>query len=326
MVDTSRIFEIKSDREFDSLALEIFEYQYHNTDVYREFCDRIGVGPKVVSHLEEIPFLPIELFKTKEIITAGKTAEFCFRSSGTTGSEVSAHYVADLELYRISFRKAFKKFYGDIRQYCVLGLLPSYLERKDSSLVFMVEDFIRQSEHPESGFYLHDYKNLSSQLQKLEEANTPVLLIGVTFALLDMIESCQFSLKNTIVMETGGMKGRRMELIREEVHSTLKEAWGLAEIHSEYGMTELLSQAYSKGSGEFNSPEWMRIMIRDTEDPRKILQEGLTGGINIIDLANIYSCSFIASQDLGKLLPDGRFEVLGRFDHSDIRGCNLMAI
>ena len=326
MIDTSRIFEIKSDREFDSLALEIFEYQYHNTAVYREFCDRIGVGPKVVSRLEEIPFLPIELFKVKEIITAGKTAEFCFRSSGTTGSEVSKHYVADLELYRNSFRKAFEKFYGDIRQYCVLGLLPSYLERKDSSLVFMVEDFIRKSEHPESGFYLHDYKNLSNQLQKLEEENTPVLLIGVTFALLDMVESCQYPLKNTIVIETGGMKGRRMELIREEVHSTLKEAWGLTKIHSEYGMTELLSQAYSKGSGEFNSPEWMRIMIRDTEDPRKMLQEGLTGGINIIDLANIYACSFIASQDLGKLLPDGRFEVLGRFDHSDIRGCNLMAI
>ena len=326
MIDTSRIFEIKSDREFDSLALEIFEYQYHNTDVYREFCDRIGVGPKVVSHLEEIPFLPIELFKAKEIIAAGKTAEFCFRSSGTTGSEVSEHYVADLELYRNSFHKAFEKFYGDIRQYCVLGLLPSYLERKDSSLVFMVEDFIRQSKHPESGFYLHDYKNLSSQLQKLEEENTPILLIGVTFALLDMVELCQYPLKNTIVIETGGMKGRRMELIREEVHSRLKEAWGLTKIHSEYGMTELLSQAYSKGSGEFNSPEWMRIMIRDTEDPRKMLQDGLTGGINIIDLANIFSCSFIASQDLGKLLPDGRFEVLGRFDHSDIRGCNLMAI
>ncbi len=326
MIDTSRIFEIKTDREFDSLAIEIFEYQYQNTTVYREFCDHIGVGPKLVSQLEEIPFLPIELFKAKEIIAAGKTAEFCFRSSGTTGNEVSKHYVADLELYRNSFRKAFEKFYGDIRNYCVLGLLPSYLERKDSSLVFMVEDFIRRSEHPASGFYLHDYKNLSRQLLSLEEENTPVLLIGVTFALLDMAVSYQHALKNTIVVETGGMKGRRMELIREEVHRTLKEAWGLTEIHSEYGMTELLSQAYSTGSGEFNSPEWMRIMIRDTEDPRKILEPGFTGGINIIDLANIYSCSFIASQDLGKLLPEGGFEVLGRFDHSDIRGCNLMAI
>lgn len=326
MIDTSRIFEIKSTRDFESLAFEIFEYQYQNTCAYREFCDHLGVGPNDISKLDEIPFLPIELFKSKEILSSKSTAEYCFKSSGTTGSEVSKHLVADLELYKISFRRAFEKFYGDVSHYCVLALLPSYLERKDSSLVFMVRDLIQRSEHPDSGFYLHNYDRLSNQLKKLEEDKIPVLLIGVTFALLDMASEYKLSLKNTIVMETGGMKGRKREMIRQEVHGILKEAWGIDEVHSEYGMTELLSQAYSKGSGIFHSPDWMHIMIRDTEDPRKILPAGLSGGINIIDLANVYSCSFIASQDLGKSLPNGSFEILGRFDHSDIRGCNLMAL
>lgn len=319
-----RIFEISSEEDFHSLSLDVFAYQYGNSPVYREFCDYLDKSPAEVSRLEEIPFLPIEIFKLKEIRTKLANNETRFRSSGTTGSRVSTHFVADPGLYKSSFLRTFEKFYGPARDYCFLALLPSYLERGDSSLIYMVRELIEQSGHPSSGFYLDDFELLANTLQTLDAQGDPVILIGVSFALLEMAERFSMTLRNTIVMETGGMKGQRKEMIREELHGHLKEAWGLGHIHSEYGMTELLSQAYARNSGVFYSPAWMRVLIRDTEDPAHYLKPGQSGGINVIDLANLYSCSFIATQDLGKLHADGGFEVLGRFDHSDIRGCNLM--
>ena len=325
-MDTHRIFEISSEEEFNALALEVFEYQYQKTDVYREFCQHLGISPSTTASLDQIPFLPIEFFKSRRVLATERIPELCFKSSGTTSTNVSQHYVADPQIYRQSFNQGFKYFYGDISKFCILALLPSYLERQDSSLVYMVSELIRQSPFEESGFYLSDLERLADQLAHLKSSNTAVILIGVTFALIDLASQYNMSLPNTIVMETGGMKGRKREIVREEVHQILKNAWGLKNIHSEYGMTELLSQAYSRGEGIFRCPPWMRIMIRDPEDPLKLVKAGVSGGINIIDLANIYSCSFIATQDLGKLRSDGGFEVLGRFDHSDIRGCNLMAI
>ncbi len=321
-----RIFEVSTEAELLSLSLEVFAYQFKNSPVYRTFCEYLGKNPACVRRIEDIPFLPIELFKTKEIKTRTSADEVCFKSSGTTGSQVSKHYVADPQIYRNSFIKGFHKFYGPISDYCLLALLPSYLERQDSSLIYMVRDLIEQSGHPKSGFYLDDYELLARTLKELDKQGTPVLLIGVSFALFDLADRYPMSLVNTIVMETGGMKGRREEMIRNELHDHLKKSWGLREIHSEYGMTEMLSQAYARRSGIFYSPSWMRVLIRDPEDPLQILDTENTGGINVIDLANLYSCSFIATQDLGKLYPDGGFEVLGRFDHSDVRGCNLMLI
>ena len=325
-MEISRIFEIDSQDEFESLSIDIFGYQYKNTLVYREFCDFLGVSPEAVTRLDQIPFLPIEFFKSRKVISQDSDADTCFKSSGTTNGFTSEHYLADLNIYKKSFHKAFESFYGHVGDYCILALLPSYLERKDSSLIFMVSELIEKSGHPKSGFYLSDYERLAQELEQLEEAGTPILLIGVTFALLDMASRFKMSLRNTIVMETGGMKGRKKEMVREEVHSILKQAWGLSKIHSEYGMTELLSQAYSKDAGLFHCPPWMRVLIRDPEDPLRIVSYGISGGINVIDLANIYSCSFLATQDLGKLHENGEFEVLGRFDHSDIRGCNLMVM
>ncbi len=322
----SRIFDINTEEEFRDLALEIYRYQYNRTKVYREFCDYLNASPRTVISIEQIPHLPIEFFKSKKVLAESMNAALCFKSSGTTGASVSTHYVADPSLYRQSFNQGFKKFYGPPEQYCILALLPSYLERKDSSLIYMVQDLIEQSPFSESGFYLSELDSLAGNLKKLNESAIRVILFGVTFALLELASQFKFPLDNTIVIETGGMKGRRKEMVREEVHQILKNSWELERIHSEYGMTELLSQAYSKGGGNFYTPDWMRITIRDPEDPLKLVGPGITGGINVMDLANIHSCSFIATQDLGKLHEDGSFEVLGRFDHSDIRGCNLMAI
>ncbi len=322
----NRIFEISTEEEFQSLCLEVFAYQFKRSPVYREFCEYLGKDPASVGQLEDIPFLPIELFKLKVIKTQTSAGEVCFKSSGTTGSQVSSHYVADPKVYKESFVRGFQQFYGPISDYCLLALLPSYLEREDSSLVYMVQELIERSGHPQSGFYLDDYDILARTLRELNDRGTAVLLIGVSFALFDMANRYPMSLTNTIVMETGGMKGRRKEMIRTELHEQIKKSWGLSHVHSEYGMTELLSQAYARKSGIFYTPNWMKILIRDTEDPFRFLAKGATGGINVIDLANLYSCSFIATQDLGKLHPDGGFEVLGRFDHSDIRGCNLMLI
>ena len=325
-LDTESIFSINDHHGFISKTLEVFHFQYRHNTVYREFCNYLKTNPKSICQLEEIPFLPIEFFKSKKIrINNGKT-QIIFTSSGTTGAKTSQHVVTDISLYEKSFLKAFEHFYGPVSHYCILALLPAYLEREGSSLVYMVDSLITKSRHSNSGFYLNNLDDLKKQLMLLQKKGQKTLLIGVSFALLDLAETMRFPLKNTIVMETGGMKGRRREMIRSELHQILKNAFGVEQIHSEYGMTELLSQGYSKGHGIFNCPPWMKVLIRDTEDPLSIQKSGKNGGINIIDLANLNSCPFIATQDLGKVHPNGSFEVLGRFDHSDIRGCNLMVV
>ena len=333
MIGAETIFNISSEPAsdlstitFGSVALSVFRYQYKNNIIYRDFCNYLKKDPSSVLEVESIPFLPIAFFKNHKIISGVSPATVVFSSSGTTGSIVSKHYVTDIPLYETSYTKGFSHFYGDISAYCVLALLPSYLEREGSSLIYMVADLIKQSGHEESGFYLDAMADLAQTLKRLDAQGTKVLLIGVSFALLDLIEANRFQLNNTLVMETGGMKGRRREMIREELHDILKKGFGVNEIHSEYGMTELLSQAYSNGNGIFKTPPWMRISVRDTEDPLTEQPFGRTGGINVIDLANVNSCAFIATQDLGKRYEDGRFEIVGRFDHSDIRGCNLMVL
>lgn len=326
MITTTDIFTISSQKQFEKTALKVFRFQYENNLVYREFCDFLKVDVQKVKSLQQIPFLPIQFFKSHDVVSNTDAAEETFTSSGTTGMLTSKHLVTDASVYEESYRKGFSQFYGNIENYAILALLPSYLEREGSSLIYMVEDLIQLSNHPESGFYLHNHEELIKKLLELENAGQDVILIGVTYALLDLIEKHQFQLQNTIIMETGGMKGKRKEMIREELHQQLCKGFNVSAIHSEYGMTELLSQAYSLGNGVFECPSWMQILIRDTEDPLTYIANGKTGGINVIDLANINSCSFIATQDLGKKNPNNSFEVLGRFDNSDIRGCNLMVI
>ena len=304
----------------------MFRFQYENNLVYQEFCDFLKVDIQKVKSVEQIPFLPIQFFKSHEVVSNKNPIQETFTSSGTTGLLTSKHLVTDVSFYEESYRKGFSQFYGDIENYVVLALLPSYLERGGSSLIYMVDDLINKTNNPESGFYLHNHEELIQKLAKIDSEGQNVILIGVTYALLDLIELQKFELKNTIIMETGGMKGKRKEIIREELHNQLSEGFGVTAIHSEYGMTELLSQAYSLGNGVFECPSWMKILIRDTEDALTYVADGKTGGINVIDLANINSCSFIATQDLGKKNPNTTFEVLGRFDNSDIRGCNLMVI
>ena len=321
-----KIFNIQTQEEFTAVALEIFKHQFNNNKVYRSFCDLLYIHPSDVTKIEQIPFLPIQFFKTREVLSSKEKIAEIFTSSGTTGSITSKHLVTDINFYKDSYLKGFAHFYGNIEDYVVLALLPNYLERKGSSLVFMVDDLIGKSKNSESGFYLNNLDELAKKLINLDKNGQKVLLIGVSFALLDLIEKHQFNLKNTIVMETGGMKGRRKELIRNELHQLLKSGFKVDEIHSEYGMTELLSQAYSKGNGIFETPNWMQILTRDTEDALTILDKEKTGGINVIDLANYNSCSFIATQDLGKVHKNGTFEIIGRFDNSDIRGCNLMVL
>ncbi|WP_420401050.1 acyl transferase [Flagellimonas sp.] len=323
---SQRIFSIATDAEFEALTLEIFGFQYQNNKVYRTYCEHLGKSPNKVHSITAIPFLPIEFFKSFSITSSNNPIEAIFESSGTTAGSTSKHYISDLSLYQQSFSTAFQAFYGGIKSYCILALLPSYLEREGSSLVYMVNDLVSRSEHPDSGFYLDELSTLKEKLLALEASGTQTLLIGVSFALWDLAEQFPMDLKHTTIMETGGMKGRRKELIRQELHGILKDAFKVQTIHSEYGMTELLSQAYSKGNGIFQTPAWMKILTRDTEDPLSLQSHQKTGGINVIDLANINSCSFIATQDLGKTYADGSFEVLGRFDHSDVRGCNLMAL
>lgn len=323
---SSKIFNIEGEQEFIETSLEVFAYQYQNNAVYRQFCDLLHRNPANVETLNEIPFLPIEFFKTHRVVSGRQEPEITFTSSGTTGSQTSKHFVTDIRVYEESFRKAFIQFYGDPKELVILTLLPSYLEREGSSLIYMVEKLIEKSKQPESGFYLHNLQELQERLKTLDKAGKKILLIGVSFALLDLIENYSFNLRHTTVMETGGMKGRRKEMIRKELHEILTKGFGVEQIHSEYGMTELLSQAYSKGIGSFECPPWMKLLIRDPEDALTWLPQGKTGGINVIDLANINSCSFIATKDLGKQLPDGSTEILGRFDNSDIRGCNLLIL
>lgn len=319
------ILNIKNANNFNDLAIEAFHFQYQNVHVYRDFCNQLSINSAQVRTIKDIPFLPIEFFKTKEIITKGSKPICTFTSSGTTGDTTSKHHVADTQIYEDSFIKAFELFYGNISEYCILALLPSYLERGGSSLVYMANKLIELSEHADSGFYLNNYQKLSQKLKALKQSNTKVLLLGVSYALLDIAELFPMPLKNTIIMETGGMKGKRKELIRYELHNILTKAFKVPSIHSEYGMTELLSQGYSKGDGIFNTPPWMKIMIRDTYDPFAYVNQNQSGGINVIDLANINSCCFIETKDLGKVFDDNSFTILGRFDNSDIRGCNLMA-
>ena len=332
---------------FDALAIEIFEFQYENNPLYKAYADMLDRKPGDIKTISDIPFLPISFFKTHQVKTTQFEPQAVFESSGTTGSVNSHHLLKDVEIYRQSFLKSFELFYGPVTNWCIIGLLPSYPERKNSSLVFMVDELIRLSQHPQSGFYLNDpiaigFEKLHYNLNALEEKKQKTLLIGVTFAILDFTEQYSLPLKWTTIMETGGMKGRREEMIRRELHELLRMRFQTDVIHSEYGMTELLSQAYSKADGIFNCPTWMRVLVRDEEDPMQVYsQESLVdsgsllstndyrlqskrGIINIIDLTNIYSCSFIAADDAGKLYADGSFEVLGRIDNSDIRGCSLM--
>jgi hypothetical protein len=306
-------------------ALDIFRFQYLQNPLYRDFVDGLGVQPGSVGRMEDIPFLPVSFFKTHEVRTGGFVPEIVFESSGTTGTVASRHGVKELRLYRESCMAGFGQFYGPVRDWCVIGLLPAYLERSHSSLVFMVNEFIGASGHPDSGFYLYEHGVLYEVLRRLEAAGQKTLLIGVTFALLDFAERYELSLEHTIVMETGGMKGRRREITREELHAILKDRMGVKSVHAEYGMTELLSQAYSAGEGVFRCPGWMKVLVRSEDDPLEIRGRG-EGLINIIDLANIWSCAFLATEDIGVVGPDGGFTVAGRLDHSDIRGCSLLVV
>ncbi|HKR06453.1 MAG TPA: acyl transferase [Bacteroidia bacterium] len=331
---SSEIF--KDNLDFEKTALEIFRFQSNENAVYKKYIEQLKINPGKINSIAQIPFLPIQFFKTHKVICSALPSSVfrlpsSFSSSGTTGNETSKHYVTDLKIYEQSLLKCFELFYGNIEEYCVLALLPSYLERKDSSLIYMTDLLIKKSNHSKSGFYLNNFNELSETLKELENQKQKTILLGVTYALLDFAEMFPIKLKHTIIMETGGMKGKRKEILREEVHKILSGAFAVEKIQSEYGMTELLSQAYSKGDGIFFSPPWMKILIRDVNDPMVLIENEKPGGINIIDLANIYSCSFIATQDVGKkiddaCLPDsqGSFEVLGRFDESDLRGCNLM--
>jgi len=321
-----RILSIKNESEFSDAALDVFHYQSDHNSIYKNFIASLRRDASSVKSITDIPFLPVEFFREHKIITGNIHVEKIFESSGTTGSKTGKHFICDLKLYDKSFLKSFRTFYGDPEEFIIIALLPSYTEREGSSLVYMVDNLIKRSNHILSGFYNGTDENLLKLIDRARETNRKVFLLGVSFALLDLAENCSHDLSDIIIMETGGMKGRRKEITRPELHSVLKERFNVREIHSEYGMTELLSQAYSKGDGIFYCPPWMKVVIRDPQDPLTIYTErGKTGGINIIDLANINSASFISTGDLGKLYEDGGFEVLGRFDNSDIRGCNLMA-
>jgi hypothetical protein len=347
----NKIFNV-NEGDFIDLALEIFQFQYRHNQIYRTYVDTLRFNPKEINKLSDIPFLPIRFFKTHPVKTTAFEPSHEFQSSGTTQTSNSHHFIRDVEIYRRSFTLAFELFYGAIENWCIIGLLPSYLERTNSSLVFMVEELIRKSGHEQSGFYLYEYEKLRNTLKNLEEKKQNTLLMGVTFALLDFAKEYPVPLKHTTIMETGGMKGRKEEMVRHELHELLRKQFKVDVIHSEYGMTELLSQAYSKGNGIFYCPPWMKVLVRDEEDPLAVqssepgiqrvksgtdsrplthhspftIHHSQRGVINIIDLANVYSCSFIATDDACKLYDDGRFEVLGRIDNSDIRGCSLLAI
>ena len=324
-----------TEREFEKLALELFRFQYENNAVYQQYVNALHVEVDSVQSLVKIPFLPIRFFKSHLVTTTAFDAVTVFESSGTTGSINSKHFVKDVELYKESFTKGVELFYGPIKDWCIIGLLPSYLERQNSSLVYMVNQLIELSGHENSGFYLNEFEQLFNLLQGLEKAKQKTLLIGVTFGLLDFAEAYSPHIhpglfNHTTIMETGGMKGRRREMIRQEVHDILKRSFHVPVIHSEYGMTEMLSQAYSDGNGIFKCPPWLKILVRDDEDPLHVRHKPaaglISGAINVIDLANVYSCSFIATDDAGRIFPDGNFEVLGRMDNSDLRGCTLLVV
>ncbi|CAN5404959.1 acyltransferase [soil metagenome] len=315
---------------FNRVALDIFQFQYQHNQVYQQFCNALHVNPASITEINQIPFLPVAFFKTHTITTSLFEPAAIFESSGTTQTINSKHFVKDIVLYEESFNAAFRLFYGDPKDWCIIALLPSYLERNNSSLVMMADKLIEQSAHPQSGFYLHDLEKLNDTIARLESQQQKTLLLGVTFALLDFAEQYPMHLQYTTIMETGGMKGRRKEMTRQEVHDILCSSFKVGVIHSEYGMTELLSQAYSAGHGIFSCPPWMKVLVREEDDPLTVLSANkenmVSGAVNAIDLANIYSCSFIATDDAAKLYPDESFEILGRLDHSDIRGCSLLSL
>lgn len=321
---SQQLLNLKDEKSFEALALEVFRYQAKYCPTYRHWLELLNCQSQNIDNLKAIPFMPIEAFKHHKILTGNKAVQQVFTSSGTSGSNTSRHYISDLSLYEISFLNTFEYFYGDIKQYCILALLPSYLERKNSSLVYMVDHLIKQSKQSDSGFFLYDTDRLIDLLKKQTDKQQKTILIGVSYALWDLAERHQTDLSSVIIMETGGMKGQRPEITRQELHFILKSAFRSANIHSEYGMTELLSQAYSKGGGLFQTPAWMQIQVRDIHDPFRLLADGQSGGLNIIDLANLHSCSFIATQDMAKKYPSGQFEIQGRMDASLQRGCNLM--
>ena len=324
MHNFEKIFDIKTHSEFKKQCLDIYNFQYENNMVYQNYCNMICEDPTDVNEINKIPFLPISFFKTKKILSTDNF-EKVFYSSGTTTNSRSKHFISSLKLYQKSFINNFKLNYSDITQYTILALLPNYYDNKDSSLIYMIEKLIKLTKSKESGFFLDDYYNLSKKLIELDtKKERKTILIGVPYALLDMIDFNQFQLNNTIIMETGGMKGRRKEMVRTELHEKLKRGFGISKIHSEYGMTELLSQAYSKGDGIFKTPSWMKVIIRDINDAQNLDFNKKSGAINIIDLANYNSCSFIATDDMGKYINDDEFELIGRVDNSDVRGCNLL--
>jgi hypothetical protein len=322
---SKRIFSIGNAKEFNAMALDVFKYQSVNNNVYKEYIFALNINPESIKSPEEIPFLPVSFFKDHKVVTGTNVTQIVFESSGTSGPNTSRHYVSDLGIYDQSFLNGFRYFYGDPAYYLITALLPSYSERENSSLIFMMDSLIKKSKFSESGFYNNDPLKLIGILKKAKNNGIKGILLGVSFALLDLAEKYTPDFSDIIIIETGGMKGRRKEITRQELHDILKSGFKTDTIHSEYGMTELLSQAWSKGNGLFYCPPWMKVLIRDPQDPLTIFDKyGKTGGINIIDLANINSCSFLSVNDLGKLHEDGGFEVLGRFDSSDIRGCNLL--
>ena len=323
-----KVFNIKNEKHLASIALEVYHFQFTNNPVYQDYCNAVGRTPLSVQKLIDIPFLPISFFKTHRIESTSFDPQLIFKSSGTTGSQSSIHYVKDAALYKKSFQWGFRKFYGNPADYCIIGLLPSYLDRGQSSLIYMVDCLVKENAHKASGFYLHEFERLNQALNQLETTGQKTILIGVTYALMEFAVQFPQHLEHTIIMETGGMKGRMKELTRFELYDQLKASFGVLDIHSEYGMTELLSQAYAI-NGVFKSPPWMKVLLRDETDPFTLFDNSskiISGAINLIDLANIYSCSFIATEDMGKAHPDGGFEVLGRMDHADIRGCSLMLV
>ncbi len=315
---------IINEDDFENLAMEVFRYQFQNNKVYSEFVKSFNISPEKIKTIYEIPFLPVEIFKTNKVLTGNENYQQIFTSSGTTGGQASKHYIKDISFYEKIFSKIFSSFYSSSSDYTILALLPSYLEIEGSSLIYMTDKLIKASHSASSGFYLDEYRKLFSVLEQLQKEKRKTILFGVTYALLDFTSSFKINFPELIIMETGGMKGKRKEMVREEVHELLCAGFGVEVIHSEYGMTELLSQAYSSGKGIFKSPAWMRILVRDPYDPLEPAALKTSGGINIIDLANIDSCAFISTQDLGKVYPDHSFEVIGRFDFSDVRGCNLI--
>jgi phenylacetate-coenzyme A ligase PaaK-like adenylate-forming protein len=319
--EKNKLFKLNSTYNFNQKAIEIFNFQYNNNSVYSQYCKLINVKAKSIKKIKDIPFLPIQFFKNYKVSSYNKHTH-SFKSSGTGGKR-SVHHIKDINIYIESFTQCFEENFGSINNTVFLGLLPSYIEQGNSSLIYMVDYLIQKSNRKESGFYLNDYKKLYDLILKLEKSEKKIILIGVSYALLDFIDNFSLKTKNLVIIETGGMKGRRKEITREELHDKLKRGFNSNNIKSEYGMTELLSQAYSNTNGIFKSPPWLKILVREINDPLYVKSHG-KGALNFIDLANVNSCSFIASDDIGEVYRDSSFKVLGRLSNSEIRGCNLM--